>query len=337
MMKSMNRIQNTLLAFACCACAVLQLCGCTEAVVAEGKDVGAVFRLKGEERAMAPASRAVGFEAGTRYALWAVSDGNWTNPVLKIPSILSDESGRLEKTNPNTFCGVMDFYSLTWGTEEALSTQDISENAGGEPLFSHQRGADCTLPDLCRAENRGCTAANTGGEVVLPFKHTLVKLNYEVVRHSDESLDGAKITSIRVFDHESGVLNVATGTYDYGHSGKEWYEVPLSAAVDVDVTTNPVLTEDGNLVETLVFPNDAENDDWLTVAVTVRKKDGTEYTTEYRIPMGVDEGETAMERPFPFVSNYKYTLQLTVMTDNGARSGLRAAGVRLEMKITCCT
>lgn len=84
MMKRMNRIQNTLLAFACCAWAVLQLCGCT-------KDVGAVFRLMGEECAMAPASRAACFEAGTCYALWAISDDKWADPVLNYVLTQSDQ------------------------------------------------------------------------------------------------------------------------------------------------------------------------------------------------------------------------------------------------------
>lgn len=69
----------------------VELCGCTEDVVAGGKDVGTVFRLKGEERAMAPASRAAGFEAGTCYALWAISDGKWADPVLNYVLTQSDQ------------------------------------------------------------------------------------------------------------------------------------------------------------------------------------------------------------------------------------------------------
>lgn len=40
---------------------------------------------------MAPASRAACFEAGTCYALWAISDDKWADPVLNYVLTQSDQ------------------------------------------------------------------------------------------------------------------------------------------------------------------------------------------------------------------------------------------------------
>ena len=289
--------------------------GCTAEEIAESPNIPVHFTVFSEEREMAPGSRAETFREGTRYALWVIHDNDWKSPFVRNLAIGSDENGELDRTTPNDFRDVLDFHALTWGTDEVLNPESFTSNASGVPLFAHRRVGGNALPDLLRAERRGCTAANTGGKVLLPFEHTLVKLRYEVVRQNDESLRGAKITDIRVHDHGEGALDVSTGEYAYPAKAVVPYPVlpeSLSDGIEVPLTMTEIRDGDDPM-ETLIFPN--SDGEWLTVSVTVEKADQTGFTTDYRIPAAVVEGGQIVERPFRFLANHEYVLQLTVMTD----------------------
>ena len=52
---------------------------------------------------MAPASRAACFEAGTCYALWAISDDKWADPVLNYVLTQSDQYPFGEERRPFSY------------------------------------------------------------------------------------------------------------------------------------------------------------------------------------------------------------------------------------------
>ena len=291
-----------------CVCAGMLCVGCTAEEVLDSPDTPDHFTVFSEEREMSSASRTEVFQEGTRYALWVTGNTGWNPPFVENRSIGSDENGELDRTTPNAFQDVLNFYALTWGTETAPIYE---KKPSGIPVFSHER-ENGVLSDLRRAERTGCTAVNTGGKVVLPFEHTLVKLRYEVVGH--ESIEDAKITDIRVHDHERGILDVSTGEYTYTDDRNAYsvFSESLSAPIDVTSQLTEVRDDGGNPVETLIFPN--SDGKYLKVSVDVEMPTKT-FTADYEIPTAVIENGQIVEKPFRFLPNHEYVLQLTVMTD----------------------
>ena len=318
-MREMKAIYRFCFVFVYCVCIVMLFAGCAKDDLENECGASGCFSVLSEEREMCPGTRADKFKEKTRYALWVIDNEGWTRPMVEALSIASDENGELSKTVPNTFPtgDALNFYAVTWGTTDAPV---CDYDANGVASFRHTRHTDNnTLPDLRRAQRTSCTAANTGGKIVLPFEHTLVKLRYEVLRHDDPELEDVRITDITVHDHEEGTLNIATGEYIYDAGNIKTYPVSLTStpAGGIEITTVPREITDGNNnpIETLVFPNVASEGEYLTVSVTVKKKDQSTYTTEYQIPTAVVENGEIKQKPFPFRSNHEYVLQLTVMTD----------------------
>ena len=100
---------------------------------------------------MAPASRAACFEAGTCYALWAISDDKWADPVLNYVLTQSDQYPFGEERR-------LFYVSVNYRKTNDLAASEIPI----PPLFS------CFfLPLLFRTRGRSSTHLVSGGNIVL--------------------------------------------------------------------------------------------------------------------------------------------------------------------------
>ena len=94
---------------------------------------------------MAPASRAACFEAGTCYALWAISDDKWADPVLNYVLTQSDQYPFGEERR-------LFYVSVNYRKTNDLAASEIPI----PPLFS------CfLLPRLFRTRGRSSTVGQS--------------------------------------------------------------------------------------------------------------------------------------------------------------------------------
>lgn len=187
------------------------------------------------------------------------------------------------------------------------------------------------LPDLRRAVLTKQSGINSG-VITLPFKHTLAKLKFEVVKQKTENgstgvdvLAGIELKGISVSDYSEGSLLLSTG--EYSHTGGKSDRTLLGSGFSQTVTESvlPVTTNGqagGAAAECLIFPTLSGTTEGLKIKVATKGTNSADRTDTYeiRVPVVGDDGEVRKDEngktvtePFRFLPNYSIRLPLRLL------------------------
>lgn len=278
------------------------------------------------------------FTAGTKYRLYGLIGSSWSGRLSTMNGregtevVGADGTHQIEYlstgTDEDRFEGrILDFYALTYGN---TTLPVCGSEAGGIPVCNIASSAGGVLPDLRRAVLTGQSGINSG-VITLPFKHTLSKLKFEVVKQKPESgstgtdvLQDIRLQGISVSDYSEGALLLSTG--EYSHTGGKSDRAVLGSGFSQAVTESVLpVTIDGQsgsaAVECLIFPTltTATEGVKINVATTGTNSGNRTDTYEIRVPVMGDDGTVQKDEsgqtvtePFRFLPNYEYTLTITI-------------------------
>ena len=278
------------------------------------------------------------FTAGTKYRLYGLIGSSWSSRLSTMDgregteTVDADGTHQIEylsaDTDEDRFEGrIFDFYALTYGN---TTLPVCGSEAGGVPVCNVTSSAGGALPDLRRAVLTGQSGINSG-VITLPFKHTLSKLKFEVVKQKPESgstgtdvLQDIRLQGISVSDYSEGALLLSTG--EYSHTGGKSDRAVLGSGFSQAVTESVLpVTIDGQsgsaAVECLIFPTltTATEGVKINVATTGTNSGNRTDTYEIRVPVMGDDGTVQKDEsgqtvtePFRFLPNYEYTLTITI-------------------------
>ena len=278
------------------------------------------------------------FTAGTKYRLYGLIGSSWSGRLSTMNGregtevVDADGTHQIEYlstgTDEDRFEGrILDFYALTYGN---TTLPVCGSEAGGIPVCNITSSAGGVLPDLRRAVLTGQSGINSG-VITLPFKHTLSKLKFEVVKQKPESgstgtdvLQDIRLQGISVSDYSEGALLLSTG--EYSHAGGKSDRAVLGSGFSQAVTESVLpVTIDGQsgsaAVECLIFPTltTATEGVKINVATTGTNSGNRTDTYEIRVPVMGDDGTVQKDEsgqtvtePFRFLPNYEYTLTITI-------------------------
>lgn len=280
-----------------------------------------VFRLSAEGTVYTRAGED-SFTPGTKFQLFAISNGNWgENMLAKIPDEnyvvgTETEEHTISYEGNNKFNNhTLDFYGVT-----ASGTNLLALNINGDavPTFSVEYDTETLsgLPDILWAEKTGQTF-NQSGTITLPFKHVLSKLKLKVQKHKGVTNELA-ITQIDFCDYASGTLDVSTGKFTSGSGEvrKDNYYTVFKG--------NQVLEEASkDLTHATVFPTRGKNDiddmENHSLGIRITMSNGKSYTY-WTNELALDDNNQPIKdhlgnmqyKPYQFKPNYEYDVQLTV-------------------------
>lgn len=278
------------------------------------------------------------FTDGTKYLLYGLIGSSWSSRLSTMNGregtevVGADGTHQIEylsaDTDEDRFEGrTLDFYALTYGN---TTLPACSSEADGVPVCNVTSSAGGALPDLRRAVLTGQSGINSG-VITLPFKHTLSKLKFEVVKQKPESgstgtdvLQNIRLQGISVSDYSEGALLLSTG--EYSHTGGKSDRTVLGSGFSQAVTESvqPVTTDGQSgsaTAECLIFPTltTATEGVKINVATTGTNSGNRTDTYEIRVPVMGDDGNVQKDEsgqtvtePFRFLPNYEYTLTITI-------------------------
>ena len=278
------------------------------------------------------------FTAGTKYRLYGLIGSSWSGRLSTMNGregtevVGADGTHQIEYlstgTDEDRFEGrILDFYALTYGN---TTLPVCGSEAGGIPVCNITSSAGGVLPDLRRAVLTGQSGINSG-VITLPFKHTLSKLKFEVVKQKPENgstgtdvLQDIRLQGISGSDYSEGALLLSTG--EYSHAGGKSDRAVLGSGFSQAVTESVLpVTIDGQsgsaAVECLIFPTltTATEGVKINVATTGTNSGNRTDTYEIRVPVMGDDGTVQKDEsgqtvtePFRFLPNYEYTLTITI-------------------------
>lgn len=278
------------------------------------------------------------FTDGTKYLLYGLIGSSWSSRLSTMDgregteAVDADGTHQIEylsaDTDEDRFEGrTLDFYALTYGN---TTLPACSSEADGVPVCNVTSSAGGALPDLRRAVLTGQSGINSG-VITLPFKHTLSKLKFEVVKQKPESgstgtdvLQNIRLQGISVSDYSEGALLLSTG--EYSHTGGKSDRTVLGSGFSQAVTESvqPVTTDGQSgsaAAECLIFPTLTTAAEGLKINVATTGTNSGNRTDAYeiRVPVIGDDGNvqknedgTTVTEPFRFLPNYEYTLTITI-------------------------
>lgn len=331
---------KTIIRFFLSTVAVL-VTGCTpeeEHIPAQGGDS---FTLSSSEEQVITRAGDVSvnhFTAGTKYRLYGLIGSSWSGRLSTMNGqegtevVGADSTHQIEYlstgTDEDRFEGrILDFYALTYGN---TTLPICGSEADGIPVCNVTSSAGGVLPDLRRAVLTGQSGINSG-VITLPFKHTLSKLKFEVVKQKPENgsagvdvLAGIELKGITVSDYSEGALLLSTGEYSYmgGKSDRAVLGSGFSQAVTESVQFVTIDGQSGSAAaECLIFPTLTTAAEGLKIKVATKGTNSGDRTDTYeiRVPVIGDDGEVRKDEngktvtePFRFLPNYEYTLTITI-------------------------
>lgn len=278
------------------------------------------------------------FTDGTKYRLYGLVGGAWNSRLSTMNGqegtevVAADGTHQIgylsAGTDEDRFEGrTLDFYALTYGN---TTLPACDSEVSGVPACGITADAGGALPDLRRAVLTGQSGINSG-VITLPFKHTLAKLKFEVVKQKLEAgsvgvdvLENIALKGISVSDYSEGSLLLSTG--EYSHTRAKSNRVVLSSGFSQTVTESVLpVTTDGQsgsvAAECLIFPTLAGATEGLKIKVVTEGTNSANRTDAYeiRVPVIGDDGEVRKDEsgktvtePFRFLPNYEYTLTITI-------------------------
>lgn len=278
------------------------------------------------------------FTAGTKYRLYGLIGSSWSGRLSTMNGqegtevVDADGTHQIEYlsagTDEDRFEGrILDFYALTYGN---TTLPVCGSEADGVPVCNVTSSAGGVLPDLRRAVLTGQSGINSG-VITLPFKHTLSKLKFEVVKQKPESgstdtdvLQDIRLQGISVSDYSEGALLLSTGEYSHtgGKSDRAVLGSGFSQAVTESVQSVTIDGQSGSAAaECLIFPTLTTATEGLKIKVATTGTNSGDRTDTYeiRVPVMGDDGNvqkdedgTTVTEPFRFLPNYEYTLTITI-------------------------
>ena len=163
------------------------------------------------------------FDEGTKFRLFAVShpetNYNWSNSLLYNQSG-EVSSGMIDYGEKVSYgvepLNVLDFYGVTYGDE---SDPTIIGTIGDVPKINVTPRADGKIPDLMYSDNlKSKTSAS--GRLEMEFRHTMSKLNVEILKQDETDDDNKKLESATLTNlvlngtGVSGTYNIETGSWE---------------------------------------------------------------------------------------------------------------------------
>ena len=278
------------------------------------------------------------FTADTKYRLYGLIGSSWSGRLSTMNGqegtevVDADGTHQIEYlstgTDEDRFEGrILDFYALTYGN---TTLPVCGSEAGGVPVCNVTSSAGGALPDLRCAVLTGQSGINSG-VITLPFKHTLSKLKFEMVKQKPESgstgtdvLQDIRLQGISVSDYSEGALLLSTGEYSHtgGKSDRAVLGSGFSQAVTESVQSVTIDGQSGSAAtECLIFPTltTATEGVKINVATTGTNSGNRTDVYEIRVPVIGDDGNvqknedgTTVTEPFRFLPNYEYTLTITI-------------------------
>lgn len=278
------------------------------------------------------------FTAGTKYRLYGLIGSSWSGRLSTMNGqegtevVDADGTHQIEYlstgTDEDRFEGrILDFYALTYGN---TTLPVCGSEADGIPVCNVTSSAGGALPDLRRAVLTGQSGINSG-VITLPFKHTLSKLKFEVVKQKPESgstgtdvLQDIRLQGISVGDYSEGALLLSTGEYSHtgGKSDRAVLGSGFSQAVTESVQSVTIDGQSGSAAaECLIFPTLTTATEGLKINVATTGTNSGDRTDTYEIRVPVmgddgivqkDESGQTVTEPFRFLPNYEYTLTITI-------------------------
>lgn len=270
------------------------------------------------------------FAENTKYLLYAVKSNTWGSYHDGLDGAEGTETAThyiSYRVNEDRFSGEeLSFYALTYGNGTKPVCQSMTSD--NVPLCKLAQDASTKiLPDLRRAYLPDRNSMKSGVQL-LPFRHTLARLKFEVVKQDEGTdvthlLDNIILTGISVTDYTAGNLNLATGVYDHTATDYSKQENrPAVTGISQRVTTSvaAVNVAGGTPASCLIFPTAEGATEGLQVTVSFKKNaSATEETSSYRITVSdTDAGSSgggSTAKPFMFQPNYEYTLTITLTND----------------------
>lgn len=278
------------------------------------------------------------FTGGTKYRLYGLVGGAWNKKLPTMNGQEGTEAVAADGTHQIDYLSAgadedrfegrtLDFYALTYGN---TTLPVCGSEVDGVPACGIHADAGGVLPDLRRAVLTKQSGINSG-VITLPFKHTLAKLKFEVVKQKTENgstgvdvLAGIELKGISVSDYSEGSLLLSTG--EYSHTGGKSDRTLLSSGFSQTVTESvlPVTTDGqagGAAAECLIFPTLSGTTEGLKIKVATKGTNSADRTDTYeiRVPVVGDDGEVRKDEngktvtePFRFLPNYEYTLTITI-------------------------
>ncbi len=307
------------------AAASALLCGC---VVDDSNGSSDGFSMKGVYESFG--TKSVPFTDGDAYHIYAYETDNVSNSDLSSPYIdtPATETGGAIAFPPavETLFGgrTLNFYGITVGEsgsiESALSKKTVG-GVAGKPVFTLERAAG-RLKDLRRAV-LPCQSSVNSGEIVLPFKHALSKINFTITRQDVPELVGATLESVSIWDYDIADYDIIAG---------EWRDTAGVARNQVELLSSdpglPVLTDEelkapankgkDKVVSGLVFPRPATSGS-VDINVKVRVPNSTDagvqangnlLEVDTKLYLDKVPGGKGLQ------PNYEYTFSLAVVNNN---------------------
>lgn len=278
------------------------------------------------------------FTGGTKYRLYGLVGGAWNKKLPTMNGQEGTEAVAADGTHQIDYLSAgadedrfegrtLDFYALTYGN---TTLPVCGSEVDGVPACGIHADVGGVLPDLRRAVLTKQSGINSG-VITLPFKHTLAKLKFEVVKQKTENgstgvdvLAGIELKGISVSDYSEGSLLLSTG--EYSHTGGKSDRTLLGSGFSQTVTESvlPVTTNGqagGAAAECLIFPTLSGTTEGLKIKVATKGTNSADRTDTYeiRVPVVGDDGEVRKDEngktvtePFRFLPNYEYTLTITI-------------------------
>ena len=160
------------------------------------------------------------FTGGTKYRLYGLVGGAWDKKLPTMNGQEGTEAVAADGTHQIDYLSAgadedrfegrtLDFYALTYGN---TTLPVCGSEVDGVPACGIHADVGGVLPDLRRAVLTKQSGINSG-VITLPFKHTLAKLKFEVVKQKTENgstgvdvLAGIELKGISVSDYSEGSL-----------------------------------------------------------------------------------------------------------------------------------
>lgn len=297
------------------ALAAVLCCSCSDEV--EQGTQGS-FSLKGVyESAL---TKTTPFDEGAAYHIFAyesahVEAGTLDNPAIDSRAVETSGAIAFPPGIETLFAGrVLNFYGVTLGESAAVESHIQNRK------FSLTRDGG-RLKDLRRAKLENMSSVNSGN-IVLPFKHALARLNFTITRQDVAQLEGATLESVSVWDYPGGKYDIISGEWT-DTTGVERTELSVFSGSSL-IYTDDQLKEDANKGKDklpegcLVFPRGAGAGS-VHVQVKVRVPhsedpgviaNGNLLVVDSDINLADIPGGQGLRQ------NYEYTFSLAVVNDN---------------------
>lgn len=255
------------------------------------------------------------FDVYTKYLIYCIESSDsydWAKALMYDRQGTENESHLIEYGKDVFFDGKkIDLFGATLCSTRALPD---NINQPQSPIIDFRLETYGTeFPDLMYSNNAKERTAKEG-LIEMNFKHALSKVQVEVSRQDDQMLGEIQIKKVSLANTSSkGRLDIVNGTWsDYDTEGEF-----IITDEPTFVSTEPVmLTKDGRQAYALIIPNEtSEETVFLNITLTSERLGEKTYSYPLYTPPHAESSEIAVETPFIFEQNHRYTFSIILLRD----------------------